>query len=81
MGLMRLSEVNRRFADGSQHIPHNVGIKSKNILRRVGTELKEKPPSVLAKTRRKSGKARAEKQRVAILLSKARQRGARIPRK
>ena len=81
MGLMRLSEVNRRFTSGSQHIPHNVGIKTKKILHRVGTELKENPPSVLRKTRRKFGKARAEKQRKAILLEKSRRRGARIPRK
>lgn len=56
---------------------HNTG----HILQSVGRELKENPPAVLTKTRRKSGKGRAEKQRVAILLSKARRRGARIKRK
>lgn len=81
-GMMRLSEVNQWAANrGSQGVPHNVGIKTQRILHRVGTELKERPPSVLAKTRRKAGAARAEKQRVAILLSKARRRGARIPKK
>ncbi len=77
---MRLSEINRQFVGSSKGI-HNVGIKSKKILHRVGTELKENPPSVLAKTRRKFGAKRAEKQRVKILLEKARRRGARIPRK
>ena len=51
------------------------------ILKRVGHELKHNPPKILAKTRAKSGKAAADKQRKAILLSKARKRGARIKRK
>lgn len=55
--------------------------KTKRILSSVGKELKKNPPSILAKTRRKSGKKRAEKQRRAILLSKARKRGARIKKK
>lgn len=56
--------------------------KSANILESVGKELKENPPGILAKTRRKSGPAMAEKQRVAILLSKARKAGAKVgPRK
>ncbi|KKM78336.1 hypothetical protein LCGC14_1360950 [marine sediment metagenome] len=52
--------------------------KTKRILKSVGKELKKNPPSILAKTRRKKGKAVASKQRVAILLSKARKRGAKI---
>ena len=55
--------------------------KTKRILQSVGHELKKKPPKILAKTRRKKGKAAAERQRVAILLAKARKRGARIKRK
>ncbi|KKK85136.1 hypothetical protein LCGC14_2776320 [marine sediment metagenome] len=55
--------------------------KTKRILKSVGRELKKNPPKILAKTRRKRGKAAAERQRVAILLSKARKRGARIKRK
>lgn len=47
-------------------------------LERIGHELKTNPPKALAKTRRKSGKARAEKQRVAILLSKARRAGVKV---
>lgn len=55
--------------------------KTKRILQSVGHELKKKPPRILAKTRRKKGKAAAEKQRVAILLAKARKRGARIKKR
>ena len=55
--------------------------KSKRILKAVGRELKKNPPKILAKTRKKKGKKGAEAQRVAILLSKARKRGARIKKK
>ena len=44
-------------------------------LRRAGRELKANPPAVLARTRRKKGKKAAERQRRAILLSKARRWG------
>lgn len=44
----------------------------------IGRELKDNPPSIVASTRRKFGPARANKQRVAILLSKARKAGASI---
>lgn len=54
--------------------------KTKKILHRVGTEIKERPPRVLATTKRKFGAARAEAQRKAILLSKAREAGAKIPK-
>lgn len=52
---------------------------TKTILKSVGKELKQNPPSILAKTAKKKGKTQANKQRVAILLSKARKAGARIP--
>lgn len=55
--------------------------KKERILQEVGHELKENPPEILAKTRRKKGKEAAEEQRRAILLSKARRRGARIPKR
>ena len=55
--------------------------KTSAILGSVGRELKENPPSVLATTRRKKGAVAAESQRKAILLSKARTRGARIARR
>lgn len=42
---------------------------------RAGKEIKADEPEVVAKTRKKKGKAAAQKQRVAIMLSKAR-RGA-----
>lgn len=45
----------------------------------IGREMKENPPAILRATRRKFGVARAKKQRTAILLSKARQAGVKIP--
>lgn len=54
--------------------------KSKDIIESVGKELKRNPPSILASTRKKFGVVRAERQRKAILLSKSRKLGARIPR-
>ena len=51
-----------------------------SILSDVGTELKQNPPKVLSTTKAKFGPARAQKQRVAILLSKARKAGASIPK-
>lgn len=56
------------------------GPKSKAILQRVGTELKQNPPAILGKTRRKFGAKRAASQKTAILLNKARRMGASIPR-
>ena len=44
-----------------------------------GKELKENPPKILEKTRKKKGAKAANKQRIAILLSKAREAGANIP--
>ena len=52
--------------------------RTARILENVGKELKNNPPSILERTRRKSGAKAAGKQRVAILLNKARKRGARI---
>jgi hypothetical protein len=52
--------------------------KSSSILRSVGHELKVNPPKQLAKTAKKFGSSRAEAQRKAILLSKARKRGAKV---
>ena len=58
-----------------------VPTKDQKILRAAGHEMKVSPPKILKQTRRKSGAAQAEKQRVAILLSKARAAGADIPEK
>jgi hypothetical protein len=51
---------------------------NKAILESVGHEIKSNPPKILAHTARKFGRADAKKQRVAILLSKARKAGASI---
>ena len=52
--------------------------RSARILSGIGSELKDNPPAILAKTRRKKGVGVADKQRVAILLSKARKAGASV---
>ena len=46
----------------------------------IGKEMKANPPAILNQTRRKFGVERAEKQRKAILLSKARAAGVKIPK-
>jgi hypothetical protein len=50
-----------------------------NALEAIGHEMKVNPPAVVNATRRKFGADRAEKQRKAILLSKARSAGVKIP--
>lgn len=55
-------------------------MKSDTALSSAGRELKENPPKVLASTRRKFGAKRADKQRKAIMFSKARKLGATVPR-
>lgn len=45
---------------------------AKSKIEAAGHEMKVNPPKQLAKTARKFGKERASKQRVAIMLSKAR---------
>ena len=52
---------------------------SRGILHRVGAEIRDSPPKILSHTRKKFGSVRAEKQRKAILLDKARRAGARVP--
>lgn len=49
---------------------------TRESLEKAGHELKGNPPRILAKTRFKKGTKAAEKQRVAILLSKARKADA-----
>lgn len=48
------------------------------IIERTGHEMKINPPKILVHTAAKFGAKRAEKQRKAILLNKARRRGAKI---
>ena len=55
--------------------------ESQRKIQTAGHEVKKNPPRVLASTRRKFGKRRAEAQRTAIVLNKARAAGARIPRR
>ena len=54
--------------------------KHGSILHRAFSEVFHKMPKVVKHTARKYGKKRAESQRKAIALSKARKRGANIPR-
>ena len=54
------------------------GKRTARILKNVGEEVKNDPPDILRKTRRKKGAKAAEKQRRAIILSKARERGAKV---
>lgn len=50
-------------------------IAGEEAIERAGRELKANPPAILAKTRRKKGKKAAERQRRAIMFSKARRQG------
>lgn len=50
------------------------------IISGVAKEMRRDPPKVLSSTKKKFGVVRAERQRKAILLSKSRKLGARIPR-
>ena len=50
-----------------------------STLEAIGHEMKENPPAILNATRRKFGAAKAEKQRKAILLSKGRAAGVKLP--
>ena len=50
-----------------------------DTLEAIGHELKVSPPAIAKETRRKFGAARAQKQNVAILLSKARKAGVKLP--
>jgi hypothetical protein len=56
-------------------------MKTKAILKETFGEVFGDEPKIVGKTRRKFGEARAKKQKVAIALSKARKRGARIPKR
>lgn len=54
--------------------------RTQKILKSVGKELKLKEPEIVKKTRERLGPKRAMSQKIAILLSKSRKRGARIPK-
>lgn len=55
--------------------------KKDSILKEVGHELKVNEPKIVGHTRRKFGAKKAEAQKKAILLSKARELGAKIKKK
>jgi hypothetical protein len=55
--------------------------KTKKIVKRMFHEVHERTPSAVMHTMIDKGPERAEKQRVAIALSKARAKGARIPKR
>jgi len=55
--------------------------KTKDVLEDVGKELKQNEPAVVTSTRRKFGPVRAEKQREAIMFSKAKKLGASVGKK
>jgi hypothetical protein len=51
---------------------------TRDALEKAGHEIKVNPPKILARTAAKYGPERARKQRIAIMLSKARKSGASI---
>jgi hypothetical protein len=57
----------------------NTNVDGNSTLEAIGSEMKANPPAILNATRRKFGVDRVNKQRTAILLSKARQAGVKIP--
>ena len=82
MKMMRLAEANKYMSERcGQGTPHNIGIKTQSKIEAAGHEIKENPPKILAHTAKKFGKARAKKQKTAIILAKARKEGAKIPLK
>lgn len=56
------------------------GTKSRALLDEAMREVHGNTPARVKHTRRKFGKKRAERQRRAIAISKAREAGARLPR-
>ncbi|MGI0014039.1 MAG: hypothetical protein ACREBU_11440 [Nitrososphaera sp.] len=54
--------------------------KSERAKKRAFREVEQNEPSIVGKTRRKKGAKAAEKQKIAIALSKAREMGAKIPK-
>lgn len=73
----KVSAAASSLGSGKKKVPS----KSQRLIRAAGHELKKNPPKILKATRRKEGAEAANKQRVAIMLSKARAAGADIPEK
>ncbi|MCI0418143.1 MAG: hypothetical protein L0312_02800 [Acidobacteria bacterium] len=73
----KVSAAASTLGAGKKKVP----TKSQRLIRAAGHEMKVSPPEILRKTKRKKGAETANKQRVAILLNKARAAGADIPRR
>jgi hypothetical protein len=71
----KVSAAASSLGSGKKKVPS----KTQRLVRAAGKELKDNPPKVLGATLRKKGPKQANKQRVAIMLSKARAAGADIP--
>lgn len=56
-------------------------LRNNTITARAFHEVKKRKPAIVKKTERTKGRAAARKQMIAIALSKARVKGARIPKK
>lgn len=67
---MAFDKSARRPKSRTSKVRHWMPSESK--IEAAGHEMKENPPKILAKTAVKKGKKAAEKQRVAIMMSKAR---------
>jgi hypothetical protein len=55
--------------------------KSRRLVRAASSEVEANEPEIVGHTRRKFGPKRAERQKTAIKLDKARRRGAKIPKR
>ena len=64
--------------DHRQASTHRSSHKTKT--EKAFSEVERNEPKIVGETRRKKGKKAAEKQKIAIALSKARRRGVKIPK-
>lgn len=62
----------RNEFDNERNKPSFGPLPSKGKIEAAGREMRENPPAILSHTRKKKGKKAANRQRVAIMLSKAR---------
>ena len=63
------------------HRQANTHMSSENQkVQRAFKEVKENEPKIVGQTRRKKGKKAAEKQKIAIALSKARRKNVKLPK-
>ncbi len=75
-----MAEQDSLVASTARFMNGQLKSKTADALENAGHEIKVNPPKILARTKSKFGAARAERQRRAILLSKARSAGAKIPK-